>query len=71
MLCALCRGTGLVSEQTGEWLQIGTVHRLARVRREESIRECAQRLGLTASQLSGMEHGRADPSSLPVPEDEP
>lgn len=34
-------------------------HRKARIARDESLRECARRMGVTAAQLSAYEHGRA------------
>ena len=36
----------------------GRAHYEARIARDESQRECAKRLGVTASALSAYEHGR-------------
>ena len=62
--CSLCRGDGHISATTADWLARGEVHYKARVARGESASECARRLGISAAELSGMEHGRADPSRL-------
>lgn len=62
--CSLCGGTGQISKQTAEWLAIGRQHYETRIARDESLRECAVRMGIKASELSAMEHGRADPAKL-------
>jgi hypothetical protein len=62
--CSLCRGSGHISQRTAVWLIIGQEHSRKRKARDESIRECARRLGIRAAELSGMEHGRADPERL-------
>ena len=68
LLCGLCQGTGEVPEKVAEWLAKGTAHRLDRVARGVSIGQAAKCLGITAAQLSAMEHGRADPVGLnPTP----
>lgn len=62
--CSLCHGTGEVTEQTAEWLAVGTAHRLDRVARQISIMACARKIGVTPAELSSMEHGRTDPALL-------
>lgn len=62
--CVLCKGAGVVSEAQFEWWQTGQSHYRARVDRGESVRECARRLGISAADLSGMEHGRLDPAPI-------
>lgn len=62
--CGLCSGSGSVSGQTIGWLSIGSRHRKARIARDESIRECARRMGIGPAELSGMENGRGDPGRL-------
>ena len=57
--CSLCRGAGSISLETAERFRIGREHYKARVARDESLMECAKRLGLKPSELSAMEHGRA------------
>ena len=62
--CSMCGGTGKITGQKSEWHQIGRRFYEARVARAESVRECANRLGIRPAELSAMEHGRSDPSSL-------
>jgi hypothetical protein len=62
--CIRCRGTGEADEHMEAWMKIGGTHRTWRVAQWESLGECAKRLGMTASELSGMEHGRTDPTRL-------
>lgn len=62
--CDLCKGTGSIAAQIVEWLEIGRAHYERRIARDESIMECARRLGIRAAELSSMEHGRADPARL-------
>lgn len=64
--CSLCGGTGQISEQQAAWRTVGRAHYRARVARQESIMECADRLGIRPAELSAMEHGRADPTPLAV-----
>lgn len=67
--CAMCKGAGVVTAWQFEWWQAGQNHYRARVDRGESVRECARRLGISAADLSGMEHGRLDPA--PIKDDRP
>lgn len=62
--CSLCGGTGQISHQTARWLAVGRQHYTRRMARDESVRECARRMGISASELSAMEHGRADPERI-------
>lgn len=65
--CSLCHGKGNLSNVQLDWWQRGRAHYTARVARSESMRECAQRLGVSVVEVSAMEHGRADPSRLEIP----
>lgn len=62
--CPRCRGTCEVDEKTERWMKIGGTHRTWRVAQWESLSECAKRLGMTAAELSEMEHGRKDSTLL-------
>lgn len=62
--CTRCKGTGEVNEDTERWMKIGGTHRTWRVAQWESIGDCAKRLGIGPAELSGMEHGRTDPTRL-------
>lgn len=62
--CTFCAGKGRVEPHRIEWRRIGRDHYRARVKRAESVRDCATRLGVTPAELSAMEHGRADPARL-------
>jgi hypothetical protein len=62
--CSRCKGLGAVDRQQEEWVRVGGTHRTWRVAQFESIKECADRLGISSAELSGMEHGRADPTAL-------
>jgi hypothetical protein len=64
LACSRCQGEGTVSDQQAAWLRIGDRHRTERVGRDESLMECARRLGMSARELSDMEHGRVNPSRL-------
>lgn len=64
--CSLCKGVGTVGAQAAAWFYVGRAHYEARVARMESVRECAKRLSVSPSELSAMEHGRADPARLPT-----
>lgn len=59
--CHLCNGAGCISDEVAEWLRIGAAHRNNRVERDESLRECAKRLGVSPALLSAMETGRQRP----------
>lgn len=67
--CFLCGGAGKIPEEHLKWRAIGEAHRKARVKRMESIREAAERLGVSPSQLSAMEYGRLDPALLHQPKE--
>lgn len=62
--CTRCTGTGEIDEDMERWIVIGGTHRTWRVAQHEALGECARRLGMSASELSGMEHGRTDPTRL-------
>lgn len=64
MPCSLCKGTGVVQPHVVAWMVTGRAHRGRRVNRGENLRECAVRLGITPSELSAMENGRADPERI-------
>lgn len=62
--CLRCGGAGEVDEDMERWMMIGGTHRTWRVAQHEALGECARRLSMSASELSGMEHGRTDPTRL-------
>ena len=64
LLCGTCHGEGRLSRTVIGWLTIGRAHYKERVARRESVRDCATRLGVSPAVLSGMEHGRIDPTPL-------
>lgn len=61
LTCDLCKGDGKISDEVAGWLKEGVDHRNARVARDESLRECARRLGLSPALISAMETGRQRP----------
>ena len=61
LTCDLCKGDGKISAEVAGWLKVGSEHRNARVEREESLLECARRLGVSPALISGMETGRQRP----------
>lgn len=61
LTCLLCKGDGQISAEVVGWLKEGSDHRNARVARDESLRECAKRLGVSPALLSAMETGRQRP----------
>jgi hypothetical protein len=62
--CFLCRGVGTITEQQAAWLEEG--RHLGRLRKAWpwSVRELAERMEIHPSEVSDMEHGRADPEPL-------
>lgn len=62
--CRRCLGVGAVSRKQEEWIRVGGIHRTWRIAQDESQRECAKRLGISAAELSSMEAGRTDASRL-------
>jgi len=58
MKCFTCRGTGKVDAEYPARLAEGRRMRKERVARVESLYDAAKRLGMTSSQLSGIENGR-------------
>lgn len=61
LTCDLCRGDGKISDEVVGWLKEGSDHRNERVARDESLRECARRLGVSPALISAMETGRQRP----------
>lgn len=61
LTCDLCKGEGKIPAEVAAWLKEGSDHRNERVAREESLRECARRLGVPAALISAMETGRQRP----------
>lgn len=57
MTCQTCGGTGTVTEDVAHAIARGRKYREARMARGESLRECAQRLGISAADLSRVERG--------------
>ena len=58
MDCDLCRTIGKIDGRQRKAIELGSKLREKRLARDESLRECAQRLGLKASELSAFETGR-------------
>jgi hypothetical protein len=61
LVCSACRGTGQVN---AAWRAKGRALRAARQARDLGLRECAQRLQVSAPVMSDAEHGRIDPTAL-------
>lgn len=61
LTCSVCHGAGKISDEVQGWIDEGSKHRNERVARDESLRECAARLGVSAAIISAMETGRARP----------
>jgi hypothetical protein len=64
--CSRCAGTGDVDLEGDKLWVVGLEHRAWRIRRHESLRDCARRYGWTLAQLADMENGRVSCSDLPV-----
>lgn len=64
MTCVDCGGAGSWDMARWERWQVGRRHRQERIARDESMYECARRLGVEASDISEFEHGR---KHLPTP----
>jgi hypothetical protein len=62
--CFRCNGRGEVTAQTAEWIARGRVVMDRRRAAGESVSSAALRLGFSAVDVSGMEHGRKDPAPL-------
>jgi len=62
--CLRCKGTGTITQREAEWRKRGHACMHLRRLRSESLLALSQRLGITPSQASAMEHGRADPKPL-------
>lgn len=58
MDCHLCKATGSINEDTRQAIDLGRRLRECRLARDESLREAAKRLGLSAAELSTLETGR-------------
>ena len=61
--CTHCGCTGVWDAEHLARYEAGRAHRQERIAREESLRECASRLGISPAQLCNFEQGRA-----PLPE---
>lgn len=64
--CRQCGGEGLISPEMMAWILRGNEARRTRVEQGISIRERARAIGITAAEVSAMEHGRRDPAPLGV-----
>lgn len=62
MPCHLCEGTGRISSTRADWIAKGHVLRENRLRRDRSLREEADRLGISPKILSDMENGKVNPA---------
>lgn len=63
VVCAVCRGSGGLSDEQFQALELGRKAYLERVARGESLREAAVKIGCLPVALSDFEHGRG-----PAPE---
>lgn len=55
--CSTCAGTGEVSDEHLARIERGNRVRAERLARDESLREAAKRMGITAAELSAIERG--------------
>lgn len=67
--CQLCSGARTVTQQQMEWWLRGREYYETRVTNGETLRVCAKRLGISTTELSHMERGRADPERLRMDHD--
>lgn len=58
MDCDLCKASGVIDDGTVQALELGKRLREKRLARDESLREAARRLNMSAAELSGLETGR-------------
>lgn len=65
--CSFCEVSGYITPQRAEWREIGQAHRRARLARDESMMECARRVGVLPSEISGFERGLIDPAKWQPP----
>lgn len=56
--CILCGGFGEITEEHANRIDVGRKKRSERVASGESLMDAANRLGITASQLSAIENSR-------------
>lgn len=64
MRCQYCNATGAITEVQIEWRTAGQAHRTERISRDESMHECAKRLGIKASIVSSFERGYISPEEF-------
>lgn len=64
MPCSACRGAGTVSERRAAVTRAGEALGERRRALDLSLRELAAKLGISASNLSDVEHGRAPESAM-------
>jgi DNA-binding XRE family transcriptional regulator len=62
--CPQCKGTGVLTAEQLEWIQVGRHFRIERIAQRKSITAAAERLGISATQLIEAELGRIAPSIL-------
>lgn len=66
--CERCGGVGLLTPEQVEWEREGTRHYLARIQRQENLRDASLRYGCTPVELSSAERGeRPLPEAARVP----
>lgn len=59
--CLVCKGEKVVGQEVLEWRRVGEEMRQERIARGVTLREEAKRRGMSAVDLSGMEHGAVKP----------
>lgn len=67
MPCFLCGGKGEIDDEQVEWVEVGGKLREKRKARGEILRQGAERYGVSQSDLSYIETGRAEPWSPAKP----
>lgn len=62
--CLLCGGLGMISAEQDRWRTVGMEIRQVRVERSITLHDAAERLGMSVTEVSAMETGRANPLGL-------
>jgi|ERR1700733_1094471 len=69
MKCSRCNATGECPDEMAEWIRVGERMRQARLAVYRNLHQEATRRGMTAVELSKMEHGKIKP--IPAEETTP